>query len=152
LRDGKYNLLAVMTIDEIYPWDYAEVAHKVFGTLDVRHPLVSEMRGWGKLHISGHLQVLQLPKHYDFHEMRMIPAQTRTRLETSGYENVVAFQTRNPLHRVHEELTKRAAEDMDGVLLLHPVIGLTKPGDVDHYTRVRAYKALVHPGGSPSAV
>jgi len=141
-----------MTIDEIYAWDDAEVVHKVFGTLDLRHPLVSEMRGWGKLYISGRLQVLQLPKHYDFHEMRMIPAQTRTRLETSGYENVVAFQTRNPLHRVHEELTKRAAEDMDGVLLLHPVIGLTKPGDVDHYTRVRAYKALVHPGGSPSAV
>jgi sulfate adenylyltransferase len=143
LRDAKYDLLAVMTIDELYAWDYAEVAHKVFGTLDLRHPLVSEMRGWGKLHISGPLQVLQLPKHYDFHEMRMTPAQTRVRLEASGYENVVAFQTRNPLHRVHEELTKRAAEEVNGVLLLHPVVGMTKPGDVDHYTRVRAYKALV---------
>lgn len=142
LRDSKYNLLAVMRIDEIYPWDHAEVAHKVFGTLDLKHPLVAEMQRWGKLNISGPLRVLQLPRHYDFQDIRLTPDQTRQRLATSGYENVVAFQTRNPLHRVHEELTKRAAEEVEGVLLLHPVVGLTKPGDVDHYTRVRAYKAL----------
>jgi sulfate adenylyltransferase len=72
----------------------------------------------------------------------MTPAETRVRLETFGHQNVVAFQTRNPLHRVHEELTKRASSGVDGVLLLHPVVGMTKPGDVDHYTRVRTYKAL----------
>jgi sulfate adenylyltransferase len=104
--------------------------------------LVAEMHRWGKLHLSGRLQVLQLPKHYDFQGLRLTPAQTRARLEEFGYANVVAFQTRNPLHRVHEELTKRAAQEVDGVLLLHPVVGMTKPGDVDHYTRVRAYKAL----------
>ena len=142
LRDAKNDLLAVMTIEELYSWDLAEVAHKAFGTLDVRHPLVAEMHRWGKLHIAGRLQVLQLPKHYDFQELRLTPAQTRARLEEFGYANVVAFQTRNPLHRVHEELTKRAAQEVGGVLLLHPVVGLTKPGDVDHYTRVRAYKAL----------
>jgi sulfate adenylyltransferase len=86
--------------------------------------------------------VLQLPKHYDFQDLRLTPVQTRARLKEFGYPNVVAFQTRNPLHRVHEELTKRAAEEVNGVLLLHPVVGLTKPGDVDHYTRVRTYKAL----------
>ena len=85
--------------------------------------------------------MLQVPKHYDFQELRLTPAQTRARLRC-GYANVVAFQTRNPLHRVHEELTKRAAQEIGGVLLLHPVVGLTKPGDVDHYTRVRAYKTL----------
>jgi len=88
------------------------------------------------------LQVLQLPKHYDFQDLRLTPAQTRARLEALGHTNIVAFQTRNPLHRVHEELTKRAVQEVHGVLLLHPVVGLTKPGDVDHYTRVRAYKAL----------
>lgn len=142
LRDANYNLLAVMTVDEIYPWDHAEVAHKVFGTLDLRHPLVAEMRRWGKLNLSGRLRVLQLPRHYDFQALRLTPVETRARLAASGYQHVVAFQTRNPLHRVHEELTKRAAEEVGGVLLLHPVVGLTRPGDVDHYTRVRAYKAL----------
>src|SRR6266568_2087785 len=133
LRDAKNDLLAVMTIEEIYPWARAEAAQHVFGTLNVRHPLVAEMHRWGPLHIAGRLQVLQLPKHYDFQDLRLTPAQTRARLEALGYANIVAFQTRNPLHRVQE---------VNGVLLLHPVVGLTKPGDVDHYTRVRAYKAL----------
>lgn len=142
LRDAKNNLLAVMSVEEIYPWDLAEVAEKVFKTQDLRHPLVAEMHRWGKLNISGRLQVLQLPLHYDFKELRLTPAQTRARLASYGRDNVVAFQTRNPLHRAHEELTKRAAQEVDGVLLLHPVVGMTKPGDVDHYTRVRTYKAL----------
>jgi sulfate adenylyltransferase len=100
------------------------------------------MHRWGRLNISGRLQVLQPPRHHDFQDLRLTPAQTRTRLETYGYPNVVAFQTRNPLHRAHEELTKRAIQEVDGILLLHPVVGMTKPGDVDHYTRVRTYKTL----------
>ena len=142
LRNDKNDLLAVMTIEEIYEWDLNEVAQKAFGTVDVRHPLVAEMHRWGKLNISGKLQMLQLPRHYDFVDLRLTPAQTRARLSQFGHPNVVAFQTRNPLHRVHEELTKRAAEEVDGTLLLHPVVGMTKPGDVDHFTRVRTYKAL----------
>jgi sulfate adenylyltransferase len=142
LRDARNDLLALMRVEEIFEWDPAEVAHDVFSTLDLRHPLVAEMEHWGRLNISGRLQLLQLPCHYDFQEVRLTPAQTRLRLEQFGLHNVVAFQTRNPLHRVHEELTKRAAEAVDGVLLLHPVGGMTKPGDVDHYTRVRTYKAL----------
>jgi len=142
LRNAKNELLAVMTIKEIYEWDRDEVAQKVFGSLDLRHPLVAEMHRWGRLNICGPLRMLQLPRHYDFQDLRLTPAQTRARLETFGYPNVVAFQTRNPLHRVHEELTKRAAEEVNGVLLLHPVVGMTKPGDVDHFTRVRTYKAL----------
>jgi sulfate adenylyltransferase len=142
LRNAKNDLLAIMTIEEVYEWDVAQVAQAVFGTLDARHPLANMYR-WGKLNISGRLQVLQLPHHADFQELRLSPAQTRARLEAHGSENVVAFQTRNPLHRVHEEILKRATRRVDGVLLLHPVVGLTKPGDVDHYTRVRTYKALV---------
>jgi sulfate adenylyltransferase len=143
LRDSYNRLLAIMTVDEIYVWDRDEMAQKVFGTLDVRHPIVAEMHRWGSLNISGKLEVLELPVHYDFKSLRRTPAEVRKTLESYGFENVVAFQTRNPLHRAHEELTKRAADAINGVLLLHPVVGMTKPGDVDHYTRVRAYKALV---------
>ncbi len=142
LRDTRNELLAVMTVEEIYEWDRDEVSQKAFGSLDLRHPLVSEMHRWGKLNVSGRIRMIHLPKHYDFQELRLTPAQTRARLEAYGYPNVVAFQTRNPLHRVHEELTKRAADEVGGTLLLHPVVGMTKPGDVDHYTRVRTYKAL----------
>jgi sulfate adenylyltransferase len=142
LRDPKNELLAVMAIEEIYEWNLEEAAQKVFSTLDLRHPLVSEMHRWRKLNISGRLQVLHLPQHYDFQDLRLTPAQTRVRLETCGHQNVVAFQTRNPLHRAHEELTKRAVSEKDGVLLLHPVVGMTKLGDVDHYSRVRTYMTL----------
>ena len=143
LRDSKNNLLAVMTVEEIYTWERAAAAQQVFGTQDPAHPLVAEMTRWGSLNLSGPLRVLALPRHYDFTDLRLTPAQTRARLAAAGQTNVVAFQTRNPLHRAHEELTKRAAESVDGTLLLHPVVGLTKPGDVDHFTRVRSYKALL---------
>jgi sulfate adenylyltransferase len=92
--------------------------------------------------VSGRLQVLRLPPRYDFRELRLAPIEVRERLVQAGHRNVVAFQTRNPLHRVHEELTKRAIEAVDGTLLLHPSVGMTRPGDVDHYTRVRTYRAL----------
>ena len=142
LRDPNNNLLAIMDVEEAYQWDMEETAKEVFGTLDLRHPIVAEMHQWGRYNISGRLQVIQLPERHDFSEMRLTPAQTRSALEKTGRRNVVAFQTRNPLHRVHEELTKRAAAAVDGVLLLHPVVGLTRLGDVDHYTRVRTYRAL----------
>lgn len=152
LRNAKNDLLAVMMIEEVYQWSLAEVAHRVFRTDDLRHPLVSEMHRWGKLNISGRLQILQLPRHYDFQGLRLTPAQVRYQLESVGASNVVAFQTRNPLHRAHEELTKRAILEVDGVLLLHPVVGLTKPGDVDHYTRVRTYKALAQRYYDPNRI
>ncbi len=143
LRDSNNEVVAVMTVAEKYVWNLDEMATKVFGKNDLRHPLVAEMHRWGKHFISGPIQVIQLPPHYDFKGERLTPAQTREKLAAMGHKNIVAFQTRNPLHRVHEELTKRAAESIKGALLLHPVVGMTKPGDVDHYTRVRTYKALV---------
>jgi sulfate adenylyltransferase len=142
LRSQKNELLAVMTVEEIYGWDADEAAQHVFGTTDRRHPLVAEMDRWGKLNVSGKLRVLRLPTPPDFHELRRTPAEVRAALDEIGRANVVAFQTRNPMHRAHEELTKRAIVAVDGVLLLHPSVGMTKPGDVDHYTRVRTYKAL----------
>ena len=142
LRDAENNLLAVMTVEEAYRWDRREAAVRVFGTEDERHPIVAEMARWGPVNLSGRLRVLDLPRHIDFRDLRLSPAQCRQRLRDLGARGVVAFQTRNPLHRAHEEMTKRAAAAVDGVLLLHPVVGLTKPGDVDHYTRVRTYRAL----------
>lgn len=152
LRNSKNELLAVLTIEEIYEWDRAELAQQVFGTQDPRHPLVAEMHRWGPLNLSGQLQMLQLPKRYDFRDLRLTPAETRAKLATYARQNVVAFQTRNPLHRVHEELTKRAIQEVDGVLLLHPVVGMTKPGDVDYYTRVRTYKSLAQNHYDPDRI
>ena len=114
----------------------------MLGTTDLRHPLVAEMQKWGKYNLSGDLAVIALPRHHDFLDLRRTPAETRAILEGIGRENVVAFQTRNPMHRVHEAMTKQGIKNVDGVLLLHPVVGMTKPGDVDHYTRVRTYRAL----------
>ena len=142
LRGPGNELLAVMRVDEIYEWSREETARQVFGTTDARHPLVAEMATWGTRNISGPLRVLTVGSARDFTELRRTPAAVRELLEERKRENVVAFQTRNPLHRAHEELTKRASAAIDGVLLLHPVVGMTKPGDVDHYTRVRTYQAL----------
>jgi sulfate adenylyltransferase len=95
--------------------------------------------------------MLNMPKYYDFTDIRLTPAQVRARLEQMGHDKVVAFQTRNPMHRIHEELTKRAAAKVGGSLLIHPVVGMTKPGDVDHYTRVRVYKTLVEKYYDPNS-
>jgi sulfate adenylyltransferase len=142
LVDQFNNPLAVMRAEEIYEWDRAREARLAYGTEDLRHPLVAEMNSWGEMCVSGALRVIHLPRHYDFKSLRLTPAQVRERLNALGHSNVVAFQTRNPLHRAHEELTARAAREVDGALLLHPVVGLTKPGDIDHFTRVRSYRVL----------
>lgn len=143
LRSSRNELIAIMTVGETFEWDLLEEAKLVYGTTDARHPLVAEMASWGQTYISGTVKVINLPKQYDFAELRKIPAEVRRVLQSMGYGNVVAFQTRNPLHRAHEALTKRAADRIGGALLIHPVVGLTNPGDIDHFTRVRAYKVLV---------
>ena len=143
LSDSRNNTLAVMQIEEVYPWDSLRESRLVLGTTDSRHPLISEMVRWGKVYVSGALKMIDLPVYHDFMDLRLTPAEVRARLEGMGNEQVVAFQTRNPMHRIHEELTKRAAEEVNGSLLIHPVVGMTKPGDVDHYTRVRVYRILL---------
>jgi sulfate adenylyltransferase len=142
LNDVRNNTIAIMQIEDIFHYDPMREARLVLGTTDPKHPLISEMVRWGKVYVTGALKVIDLPKYYDFIELRRTPAQVRALLEGMGHANVVAFQTRNPMHRIHEELTKRAAEEVNGSLLIHPVVGMTKPGDVDHYTRVRVYRAL----------
>ena len=142
LVDSYNNLLAILRVEEAYDWNRDREAQLVCGTTDSRHPLVAEMNSWGELCITGRLQLLQLPSHYDFKKLRMTAVEVRNKLKQFGRKNVVAFQTRNPLHRAHEEMTRKAAQAVDGALLLHPAVGLTKPGDIDHYTRVRSYQAL----------
>lgn len=138
----KNEILAIMKVQEIFKWDLEREVMAVFGTTDLLHPTVAEMNTWGKFYISGPLEVLHLPSHFDFPQLRMTPRQVRKRLSELGFSDVVAFQTRNPMHRAHEELTKKAAAKIGGALLIHPVVGMTKPGDVDHFTRVRSYKVL----------
>src|SRR5437764_1877455 len=142
LRSAQNEILGVMTIEEIFE---RIDERPVFGTRDTRHPLVAEMGSWGRRCISGRLRVVSVGTPWDFRELRRTPAEVRALLEARGREHVVAFQTRNPMHRAHEELTKRAIEALDAILLLHPSVGMTKPGDVDHYTRVRTYKPLTEP-------
>ena len=143
LCDARNKPIAIMQIEEVFHYDPQREARLVLGSTDPRHPLVSEMAGWGKVYATGAIKVIALPNYYDFVDLRRTPAEVRAALEKMGHTNVVAFQTRNPMHRIHEELTKRAAAEVNGSLLIHPVVGMTKPGDVDHYTRVRVYRALV---------
>ena len=150
LADQHNNVLAVMRVEEVFEWEREREAALACGTTDPRHPLVAEMNSWGELYVSGRLRVLQLPRYYDFRRLRLTPAEVRRKLSVLGRQNVVAFQTRNPLHRAHEELTERAARAVDGSLLLHPVVGLTRPGDIDHFTRVRSYKVLAERYYDPS--
>jgi sulfate adenylyltransferase len=142
LRSERNEPLAILKIEEIYPWNREREAEEVFGTTDPRHPLVAEMQSWEPLYVSGSLRVLQSQRYFDFQDLRLTPSSVREKLQRLGRSNVVAFQTRSPLHRAHEEMTKRAIDATNGVLLLHPVVGLTKPGDIDHYTRVRTYKVM----------
>ncbi|HEX8137934.1 MAG TPA: bifunctional sulfate adenylyltransferase/adenylylsulfate kinase [Pyrinomonadaceae bacterium] len=142
LTDRQHNLLALMRVEEIFEWDREAEVRSVCGTTDPRHPLIAEMNSWGEFCVSGHLRVLALPRHHDFRSLRLTASEVRARLGALGHPNVVAFQTRNPLHRAHEELTARAARAVDGTLLLHPAVGLTKLGDIDHFTRVRSYRIL----------
>lgn len=142
LRDSRNHLLATLDITEVFEGNWQEEAANVLGTRDSSHPLVTEMASDGGLKVSGRPQVLELPRRYDFQELRLTPTQTRRQLESLGVSNVIAFQSPNPLRPVHEELMNRAAQELDGVVFLHPMVGMAKTGDVEHFTRIRTYKAL----------
>ena len=145
LRDQTGLLLAVMTVEDVWQPDKAREAEQVFGTTNEEHPAVAYlMNEAGSHYVGGTLEGAQLPKHYDFQDLRRTPKETRAYFEENGWDKVVAFQTRNPMHRAHKELTDRAAEEIGGHLLIHPVVGMTKPGDIDYFTRVRCYKQLLN--------
>jgi sulfate adenylyltransferase len=152
LRSSEQELLAIMTIEEIYHWDRVEVADKVFGAQDSRHAFVSEMRRWGSLNISGRLQVLHLPQRFDFQELRLTPSQTRAKLANAEDRHVVAISPHQTLHRIDEDFIEKTVQDVDGILLLQLVAGLARLGDVDHFTRISLFKALVERYQQPDRV
>jgi sulfate adenylyltransferase len=144
LRDPEGVMLAVLHVEEVWQPDRQAEAVAVFGTTNREHPGVSYLLQ--KAHpqyLGGTLEGLQLPAHYDFRQLRLTPAELRAEFARLGWRRVVAFQTRNPMHRAHQELTLRAAKEVEANLLIHPVVGMTKPGDVDHYTRVRCYQYIL---------
>jgi len=144
LRDPEGVLIAVLELSDTWTPDKAEEARQVFGTEDELHPGVNYlMHTAHPVYLGGKLKGVEQPNHYDFKLLRDTPAELRDRFRKLGWRKVVAFQTRNPLHRAHQELTFRAAKENDANLLIHPVVGLTKPGDVDHYTRVRCYEHIL---------
>jgi len=151
LRDVYGNLLAFLHVEEIYAGDKEAEARGAYGTTDARHPAVAYLNRQPGHYAAGRLEVLRTPPHFDFVELRRTPAELRERFKRLGWSKVVAFQTQRLLHRAHEEFTKRAAEQIGGGLLIHPVVGVPRPGDVDHYTRVRCYRALVDNAYEPGS-
>jgi sulfate adenylyltransferase len=144
LRDGEGVLIATMDISSIYRPDFDVEAKAVFGTTDLKHPAVSYLKTRSNpVYLGGKLRGVEPPGHYDFKHLRDTPKEFRDRIRKLGWRRIVAFQTRNPMHRAHQELTFRAAKDVEANLLIQPVVGMTKPGDVDHFTRVRCYEHLL---------
>src|SRR6056297_2848335 len=138
LRDQEGVLVATMKVTSRWTPDKESEALQVFGTTDELHPAVDYlMNKAGPVYLGGALRGVEAPTHYDFRHLRDTPQEMRDRFRKLGWRKVVAFQTRNPMHRAHQELTFRAAREVEANLLIHPVVGMTKPGDVDHYTRVR---------------
>jgi len=144
LRDKEGFVLASLTVAEIWHPDLNKEAKQIYGTTDKNHPGVNYLINHGnKVYISGSLKKISLPHHYDYKDIRHTPSSLRKLFEQKGWSKVVAFQTRNPLHRAHVEMTSKSLKDLDAKLLIHPVVGMTKPGDVNYYTRVRCYKHVM---------
>ncbi|CAO3645168.1 unnamed protein product [Mucor fragilis] len=145
-----YVPLAILTVEDVYRPDKSKEAALVYGADDSAHPAVHYLHNIAKeFNVGGSLEAVQSPSHYDYVANRYTPTELRAHFKKLQWTRVVAFQTRNPMHRAHRELTVRAARQRKAHLLIHPVVGLTKPGDIDHYTRVRVYKALMpkYPNG-----
>lgn len=146
-RDDRH--LAIITVEDVYQPDKQKQADKVFGG-DPEHPAIKYLyERTEQFCIGGPVDAVNRLNHYDYMALRYTPAELRTHFEKLGWSRVVAFQTRNPMHRAHRELTVRAARARQANVLIHPVVGMTKPGDIDHFTRVRVYEALMprYPNG-----
>jgi sulfate adenylyltransferase len=144
LRDAEGVLLAALHVSESWRPELRAEALAVFGTTDLAHPGVAHLlRHSHRCYITGVLEVVQLPAHPDFGQLRRTPAEVRAEFTRRGWSRVIAFQTRNPMHRAHQEVTRRAILEENANLLIHPVVGVTKPGDIDACTRVRCYRAIL---------
>jgi sulfate adenylyltransferase len=141
LADEEGRLLAVLDVEEIYPYDKDREAERCFRTIDTEHPGVARLYAQHPLYLAGRVTVFDRPASA-FPELALDPAETRAAFAERGWKRVVGFQTRNPIHRAHEYLTKVALETVDG-LLIHPLVGETKSDDVPAGTRVECYRVLV---------
>ncbi|MCK5027571.1 MAG: bifunctional sulfate adenylyltransferase/adenylylsulfate kinase [Candidatus Pacebacteria bacterium] len=136
--------LAIMDIESVYTPDKKKEAQYVFGTNDPAHFGVKTLfERMGSVYLGGKVKGLELPSKYDFLDLRRTPQEMRDWFEKQGWDKVVGFQTRNPMHRAHFEIVKRAAQEIGGQALIHPVVGQTKDGDIDYVTRVRSYKLVL---------
>ena len=144
LRDEEGVILAILHLQDIYTPDKKHEAMQVYGTTDPAHSGVNYLfNKAGSVYLGGPITGIEPVTHYDFRDRRDSPNQLRQQFRRAGWQKICAFQTRNPLHRAHYELTKQAAQMAQANLLIHPVVGMTKPGDVDHFTRVRCYEAVL---------
>ncbi len=144
LRDQEGVILAILSVSDKWTPDKSREAAGVYGADDSAHPAVNYLHNTaGPVYLGGPITGIQPPVHYDFRGRRDTPNELRAYFRKLGWRRIVAFQTRNPLHRAHQELTFRAAREAQANLLIHPVVGMTKPGDVDHFTRVRCYEAVL---------
>jgi sulfate adenylyltransferase len=144
LRHPEGMVLAILTVSDVWTPDRKAEAERVFGTLDDSHPGVFQLLNEANpVYVGGRIEGIEAPPHHTFASLRYTPAEMRAAFRKRGWTKVVAFQTRNPMHRAHVELTKRAAAKVEANLLIQPVVGRTKPGDVDYYTRVRCYQAIL---------
>jgi len=144
LRDQEGVILAILSVTDRWVPNKPREAESVFGADDLAHPGVNYLHNVaGPVYLGGPIIGIQPPTHYDFRARRDTPNELRAFFRKLGWRRIVAFQTRNPLHRAHQELTFRAAREAQANLLIHPVVGMTKPGDVDHFTRVRCYEAVL---------
>ena len=144
LRDREGVMVAALHLSEVWKPDLLAEARAVFGTTNEAHPGVEHLfHRTNPLYVAGELEVLEPFQHTDFPELRRTPAELRREFARRGWKRIVAFNTRNPMHRAHLELTLRGAREADAKVLIHPVVGLTQPGDVDYHTRVRCYQALL---------
>ena len=144
LKDSCFITLATMKIEDIWKPNKQEEAQHVFGTTSADHPGVDYL--YNRMHdfyIGGTVTLVQMPRHYDFNELRRTPDQMKQCFKDKGISKIVAFQTRNPMHRAHHAITLRAAQEEGAHLLIHPVVGMTKPGDIDYVTRMRCYKKII---------
>jgi sulfate adenylyltransferase len=143
LRHPEGMVLAVLTVSDVWTPDKDAEAERVLGTTDENHPGVFELRRGNPVYVGGTLEGVELPPHHTFRHLRHTPAEMKAEFKRLGWSRIVAFQTRNPMHRAHAELARRAAQMIEGNLLIHPVVGMTNPGDVDYFTRVRCYEAVI---------
>ena len=144
LKDKEGFSIAIIDIEDIWNPDLKKECMSVYGTTDNTHPGVDYLLNHSNpIYVGGKIRAISKPNHYDYREIRHDPKSLKKKFKELGWSNIVAFQTRNPLHKAHVEMTLRAIDELDAKLLIHPVVGMTKPGDVDHYTRVRCYKHVL---------